>query len=178
MAGIFFIGLLMVQGGIRNSGQGSNLILKIGIAVVSIYLVLFFILWIKNGVKTEHKIIKEKERIKSIKENWLKLEVDLTKAEIKNNNWRQEIIVNEGKKTEYIKYEQMHMNYVEFELAGEHTKIKYPTYISKELKTLEMHFALKERTFFYIDPEDSDNNYLDLEFLEKKANFKLFTLNC
>ena len=31
---------------------------------------------------------------------------------------------------------------------------------------LKIHFAIKEKTFLYVDPNNVNNNYLDLQFLE------------
>jgi len=141
-----------------------------------IIILLFLItgLIIYFGLKFNSTEKSELEKFKLISD---KVKVDLTLAQIKTNNWTDEIIINQkeygglnqltGNSEKNINKIDRVVNYLTVRAKYRGKTIDYGVNIEMDTDNLKIHLSLNKETILYIDPKNTDKKYLDLEFLEK-----------
>jgi hypothetical protein len=116
---------------------------------------------------------------KDLKNNGMKIIVDLTTCEIQTGTFKKEkeeisyldelggidILLDAGKMPEPDQYEQSVLIYKHKTTSGKTVKFYGPT--SKNKKTLEILCVMQKETTLYVDRNDYDHYYFDLEFLER-----------
>ncbi len=148
-----------------------------------IYIIAFFIsIFLLNTVykiyskrKNKQDLHQQKKDIETFKKKSKRIKVDLENVEIKSNSWSvlkqidntKYADLNEVLGDGYSNYEQADINSnivtVDIPYKGDIMKYRFTT--DKDLTSLRIHFALKKETYFYINPYDYGDFYLDLEFL-------------
>ncbi|MDY8134471.1 hypothetical protein [Aquimarina sp. 2201CG5-10] len=162
LAGIFFLGFFILYAGVGGRNRDGNItFIWIGLLVLLPFGIWFLIEKIKDKKIKKQLILKRKELIRTGE----KIVIDLDNVEIKSNSWNQEFIIGAGEH-QRIEHRDINYNYIELKIPYGRQKIKYNLHIDMELTKLKMHFAIKEKTYLYVDPSDINNNYLDLSFLE------------
>ncbi|WGD35329.1 hypothetical protein [Olleya sp. YS] len=165
--GLTFIGFILIYIGIgargrfRGGGEPNIYFVLIGIVLI-LPLIIYLI---KSKIMIRKAIDKNTNRVNTLIKNGDKLIIDLDTLVIKSNSYKQDIEVGRGYNTrnEYI---DINHNVIVLEIPYKNILIKYKLNINMDTTKLKMHFAIKERTELYIDPNNPTNNYLDLRFLE------------
>lgn len=164
---LFFLGLILFF-----NFLGSNwLFFGIGILLmIPLPCVIFFALQ-----EAKHLQREEQRRIEKLKQNGEKIAVDLLNVQIKSNSWTESEITAParvvaldtiiGQEHRHIKKVQQHHNVVMHTRNINGKEHECISYSNMELTSLKMHFAIQKQTYFYYDKNDTDNYYLDLEFL-------------
>ena len=157
LTGIILLGILLVVVGVRRN---------INFVWIGLLILLPFGIWLLV-LKLKHDKLDNAADLVKLKliETGEKVIVDLDKIKIKNNSWNQEFIIGSGK-YQRVELRDINYNYIEFEIPYRNQIVKYNLHIDMELTTLKMHFAIKGKTTLYIDPNNTEDNYLDLRFLE------------
>ncbi|MEC3908908.1 hypothetical protein VOI54_17935 [Tamlana sp. 2201CG12-4] len=165
--GLTLLGFLIIYAGVggrsRRNYVGETNFYFIGIGLI---LIMPFIIWtIKNKLKSKQIQDDEASEIRKLISCGDKITINLDLLEIQTNNYRQEVSVGHGtqQRNEYV---DVNHNVILLEVPYKDELIKYKLNIDMDSTKLKMHFAIKETTELYVDPENSNNNYLDLRFLE------------
>lgn len=162
IAGIFFLGYIIIYAGIGGRNRDGN----ITFVWIGLLILLPFGIWFLIEKARSRKAEKESEMVKQkLIRTGDKVVINLDDIEIKNNSWNQEFIIGQGKH-QRIEHRDINYNYIQLEIPYRNQKIKYNLHIDMELTKLKMHFAIKEQTYLYVDSSDINNNYLDLDFLD------------
>jgi len=168
--GLTFLGFIIIYAGIGGRGRynptGDTNWYFIGVGVI---LILPFVIYmIKTKLILKKSSNENAERINELIHNGDKVIVNLDDLEIKNNNYEHEIEVRNsgghGTRNEYI---DINHNVIRFTVPYKNESIEYRLDIDMDITKLKMHFAIKKTTVLYVDPENLNNNYLDLRFLER-----------
>ena len=165
--GLTLLGFLLIYVGIGARGKykvgGETNIYFVALGII---LILPFIIYM---IKTKFMIKKTSDenadRINNLIGTGDKVTVDLDKLEIQSNSYKQEIEVGSGYNTRN-EYVDVNHNVILIDIPYKNESIKYRLNIDMDSTKLKIHFAIKETTELYIDPENPNNNYLDLRFLE------------
>jgi hypothetical protein len=144
----------------------------IGLAVLTPSII-WAIIWNKKQKREE---ISGSIELENLKKTADKIIVNLNTAEIKTNSWTEDKIIETGrigmlnqlggdgdKNIRSVTRNESMVSWV-FNYHGK--TIHYTIVIDKEVQSLKMHFAIQKETILYVDPNNPDNNYLDLEFLQ------------
>lgn len=153
-------------------GLGRN----IAFVIVGLVLILPFVLFLLiSYLRAEKKKNDDKLTLETFKKTAEQIKVDLNLAEISTNSWTDEIVSNNkaagwnqlsGDGGKNIKYIPRTQNWIRIKVPYKDTFIHYEVIVEKEITSLKMHFALQKETILYIDKNNPDINYLDLEFLQ------------
>ncbi len=165
--GITILGLLILSNGIGfetkyiRFGTPNIWFVIIG-SLMCLPAIIYFI-----KLKLDVKQIENEDslRIEKLKKEGNKVKIDLDEIEIQSNNYQQEVIVGSGYK-QSIDYVDVNHNVILLDVNINKEKIKYRVDINMELTKLKMHLAIKKFTYLYVDNLNTDNHYLDLEFLD------------
>lgn len=159
---IFYIGL--------ERGDFTFIIIGLAVLVPSI---IWTIIWNRKQKKEEISGRIELEKLKKTSD---KIIVNLNTAEIKTNSWTEEEIIETGRigmlnqlggnGDKNIRNVTRNESMVSWIFIYHGKPIHYTIVIDKEVQSLKMHFAIQKETIFYVDQNNPDNNYLDLEFLQ------------
>ena len=166
-AGLTFLGFIIIYAGIGGRGKynpmGDTNWYFVGTGIILILPFIIYMIKIKFMLKKSSD--ENTERINELIRTGDKIAVNLDKLEIQTNSYRQEIEVGSGynRRNEYI---NVNHNVIQIDIPYKNESIKYKLNIDMDPTKLKMHFAIKEKTELYVDPENPNNNYLDLKFLE------------
>lgn len=168
-ASITLLGFLFVLLGIgRDSEQNPTGRPNLYFVAIGLVLILpFAIYWIRTNVELKKRRIKELNRTKNLKENGIAVLVNLEDIEIHTNRYKHEIVVGSGKRERFEKIDINH-NQMFLEIPYENRTIDYEVHVNMDPTKLKIYFALNKTTNLYINSENPDNMYLDLEFLSQK----------
>jgi hypothetical protein len=114
-------------------------------------------------------------KLEDFKRNAKKIKVDLGTAEIKSNSWSEEIVTDNSKSGglnqmtgdghRNIQTIQQNKNVMLFKVPYQNGIIEVVSEINMDTKTLEMKLALQNETILYVNPNKTEEYYLDLEFI-------------
>lgn len=126
-----------------------------GFMILLPFLIYFFILYKKLNKKDKIEL----EEIKLLVKKGTRSEIDLTELEIVQHNnsllLRNKIVINKyGHKNK-----QISLNYK--------NKPLYLFYTDINKDNLKIYFALNPKTYLYVDKNDEQKKYIDLEFLKE-----------
>jgi hypothetical protein len=118
----------------------------------------------------------DQKEFESFKANATKIKVSLKDYEIKSNSWTDEIIIARnkynaawnqvtGNPDRNIQKISRNVNHVTLKIKYWGKTIDYNFYVEKDTKTLTVLFEVQQETTLYVDRNDPDKKYLDLEFL-------------
>ena len=160
LSGLTILGIIIIYAGIE--AEETNMYF-VAVGIVLILPLLIFIINVK--IRSDKMEDDESKRINDLLQNGDIVTVRLDNLEIKSNSYQQEIEVGSGYRTrnEYI---DVNHNVVLIEVPYKNETIKYNLHIDMDSTKLKMHFAVKKETELFVDPENPNNNYLDLQFLE------------
>ena len=166
-AGLTFIGFVMIYAGIDASGssQATGQTNFYFIAIGIVLILPFLIYMLKTKMLLNKAEDEENNRINDLIRNGDKVSVHLDNLEIQSNSYRQEIEVGSGYRTRN-EYVDVNHNVILINVPYKNDTIKYKVNIDMDPTKLKMHFAIKETTELYVDPQNPNNSYLDLRFLE------------
>lgn len=157
LAGIFLLGFLFFWVGI----DGNKLFVGIGTLILLPFAIWFFIQNRKlKKLENENEI-----EIENLKKYGEKIIVNLENLKIKSNSWQQEVIKS-SKYEDEITNIDVNYNMINIDIPYKGENINYCVHINMENTKLKMHFAIKRETILYVDRNDKNKNYLDLEFLD------------
>tara|TARA_R110000850_G_scaffold275296_3_gene414410 strand:- start:17 stop:571 length:555 start_codon:yes stop_codon:yes gene_type:complete len=168
--GLTFLGFIIIYAGIGGRGRynptGDANGYFIGVGII---LILPFVIYmIKIKLMQKKSSDEYAERINELIYNGDKVIVNLNNLEIKSNSYKKEIEVRNsggnGTRNEYI---DVNHNVIRFTVPYKNESIEYRLDIYMDTTKLKMHFAIKKTTVLYVDPENPNDNYLDLRFLER-----------
>lgn len=142
--------------------------------VITVVLILIFKL---NSRKKEMLLKKRNiEQLNTLKKNADKIEIDLNEVTLKSNNWSEEIVINNsrsgglnqmsGRGDLNVEKVQHNENVLLFRVPYKNIVIEIDYAFSMEITTLEMKLAIQKETILYVNPNDCDEYYLDLDFLK------------
>ena len=160
---IFFIvgsGIRGMRGSLGSSDEPNWYFVAFGFLLM----VPFIIFLIKIIFDTNKTDSEEEERIQNLKNSGHKILVDLTTLEIQTNSCQKEIKEGRSFNSRNTRIEVEH-NVALLSIPYKDIIVDYKLNIYMDSEKLKMFFALKENTFFYVDPKNLNNNYLDLSFL-------------
>ena len=162
-----FLGAIIIYAGVggRGRGQRPGEINWYFIAVGAVLMIPCLIYIIKARFMEQKSIDDTSKRINDLLTKGDKITINLDQLEIKTNSYQQEIEVGSGYRT---RNEQIPINHnvilLKETYKGHNIHQRIDIYM--EPTKLKMHFAIKGTTELYVDPQNPDNNYLDLKFLE------------
>ncbi|WP_010516978.1 hypothetical protein [Croceivirga radicis] len=176
--GVIYIGFLALLAGLGYRGRwrpmGELNPYFVAFGIILILPLLYWLIKIKlrdRAVKAENE-----KRIKNLKQDGLKIEIDLNKVKINSSSWQEKIItdnsqyagLNEvvGRGDRNFKLVNRTLNQISFKKTFMGRTITYRESIKMDTDNLKIHLVLKKKTILYIDPDDRTNMYLDLEFLK------------
>jgi len=141
--------------------------------VILIVLIIGLILGFKSKLRSKSN----ESKLKDFKSKADKVKIDLTQASIKTNKWTDEIVTdnsnyaglnqltgNSERNIDKIDRTVNSVN-VEFKYKGE--TINHTTNVLMDSDNLKIHLAIQKETILYIDSENYENRYLDLEFIDR-----------
>ena len=165
--GLTLLGFLIIYAGFGGRSKrnvvGETNFYFIGIGII---LIIPFIVWtIKNKLKSKQIQDDKTADIQRLISFGEKITINLDNLKIQSNSYKQEISVGHGtqQRNEYV---DINHNVILLEIPYKNELIKYKLNIDMDSTKLKMHFAIKEKTEFYVNQENPRNNYLDLRFLE------------
>ncbi len=167
--GFFFtIGIIITYIGFAS---GINTIIWLGLLIIFPFII-YFLYWEIN-IRISEK--KERNKLKKFKTKAKKIIVNLEDIEIDSNKWYENIVVDNskysllnvfvGRGDRNIKTVRRISNFVRIYFSFEGKKMEYSFNTSMEPEAIKMLLLTHKTTTLYIDPDDSGNYYLDLEFL-------------
>ena len=166
-AALTFLGTIIIYAGAGGRGRGHRTgeINWYFVAVGAVLMIPFLIYMLKARFMEQKSIDDTSKRINDLLTKGDKITINVDQLEIKPNSYQQEIEVGSGYRTrnEHI---PINHNVVLLEISYKGHNIQKRIDINMEPSKLKMHFAVKGTTELYIDPQQPDNNYLDLRFLE------------
>lgn len=139
-------------------------------------LIIGLIIFLYLKVRRSRAKMSDSKRIKFIKENYLKVEVDLAKCKILNHNFSEEVEIKNGREAainnmagfgdKNVKVENRYQTIIVYEAESPISK-SIETFISnvipKEKTTVEMFCEIKKTTDLYINPQNHLEYYFDTE---------------
>jgi chromosome segregation ATPase len=147
-----------------------------------VYIILGLIVLVGYGVlyviqrqtrEKEHE--KRRKEIDDFKNQADKVQIDLNQLSLKSNEWQEEIVTDNSKYGGYnqlvgrgdlnIETVQHSLNALELSVSYKGQTIDVLRRVNMDTKTLKMKLAIQEKTTLYINPEEPQEYYLDLEFL-------------
>jgi len=169
---ILFFGMVFIMAGIGGRGlKGNSTFIWIGLLLITPF-VLYFIL---DCIKSKRKEYKSKLELENFKKTADKIVIDLENIKIKSNSWTDTVVVDNtrygglnqltGNEDKNIKMIKRDINYVKISVPYKEKTLNFNLSVAMEATILKMHFAIKKETILYVDPENPDNYYLDMEFL-------------
>ena len=165
--GLTLFGVLLIYVGIgargryRAGGETNIYFVALGIILILPFVIYF----IKTKFMLKKASDENADRINKLIRTGDVVIVDLDKLEIQSNSYKQEIEIGSGYNTRN-EYVDVNHNVILIDIPYKNESIKYKLNIDMDSTKLKMHFAIKEKTELYVDPENPNNNYLDLSFLE------------
>lgn len=166
-----FLGVLVTYASLRalNSSKG------LWVVLVGILLIIpFAVALIIQKLKWAHERKSNALKLDNFKKEALKYKVDLSKAKVKTNSFtvEKEIVSRQagldymiGESERNIRKSNHHLNIiiVPIDINGSTRYISYECDMDTE--KLKWYFAFHSETYFYVNPKDSNDYYLDLEFM-------------
>ena len=160
---ILFASSLFVYNGFEDMFNGKSFNkLYVGIILLIPFLIWYLILGINNYRKGKKRKFKRLKLINSGDKIIIRLNTIL----IKSNNWKKEVIIDEDSQYEKVVNVDKSYNYLTLKVPYKDSLIHYSSNIEMDTTKLKMLFAIKKETYLYVDPENANNFYLDLSFLE------------
>jgi hypothetical protein len=170
MVAAFMLGLIIIVVAVKTSVYNFYL-LGTGILLILISLVFYFMTGSSGNENQERKWL---EKLMS---TGIKIPVDLTECKIKSNSWIEEserysnsrvAFWNEvgGDADKNIERVENNHSVIEYECEFKGRKQIFRGSISKDETTLRILLELKKETIIYVDRDDIENYYFDLEFLD------------
>ncbi|MCF8296279.1 MAG: hypothetical protein K9J13_01935 [Saprospiraceae bacterium] len=142
---------------------------------LGLIIILFVIIRTIKKKKEIELNLKKEEQLNLFKNKADKIKVDLSNAVLKSNSWSEDIVVNNsnsgalnqlaGQGYRNINTIQHNENVIKISVPYKDTTIEIKHNINIESQTLKMKLALKEETILYVNPNNTHEYYLDLEFL-------------
>jgi len=165
--GLTFLGSIIIYVGIGGRGRyNSTGETNFYFIAVGIILILPFLIYmLKTKILIDRAENEESKRISDLIKSGDKVIVNLDILEIQSNSYKQEIEVGNGYNT-WNEYIDVNHNVILIDVPYKNDSIKYKLNIDMDTTKLKIHFAIKQETELYVDPENPNNNYLDLRFLE------------
>lgn len=172
LIGLFLLGFIFIRSGLGSRYHEGNIyITMIGFALITPATLYLLLLFRKHRRDNKNAI----EKLSSFKDNSIKIKVKLG-YEIITNDWTEEVELgtnrtkfwNEitGNSLNNVRLEKRHDNTIAISIYY-NNKIEKAFYSSgKDPETLKMLLEINEETILYINKEDSNLKYLDLEFLD------------
>jgi hypothetical protein len=165
----FMLGLIIIVVAVKTSVYNVYL-LGTGILLIIISLVFYFM---AGSSRSDDQARKWLENLKS---TGIKIPVDLTKCKIKSNTWVEErerysnsriAFWNEvgGDADKNIERVKNNHSMIEYECEFKGRRQLFLGSISKDETTLRILLELKRETIIYVDRDDPENYYFDLEFI-------------
>lgn len=161
-----FLGFFLIRGGYYNLNTYlTYFLLALLMLVLSIGLILLFAIVLL--VTPLFKFIKVTKAESDIRKKLLSgdpFKINLDTVRIKSNSWESSRFI-ENKFYDIEIKEKNIVTILEFdvEIRGQKKTFHWPS--EMEPKSLEMYFAIQKETYFYLDPTNQDNFYLDLGFI-------------
>lgn len=145
----------------------------LGIVITAVLIIVFKL----NKSKKEMMLIKRNiEQLNTLKENADRIKIDLKKVILKSNNWSEEVVANNsesgglnqisGRGDLNVEKVQHHQNVLLFRVPYKNIVIEFDYAFNMEITTLEMKLAIQKETILYVNPNNFDEYFLDLEFLK------------
>ena len=165
---IAILGLIIFYVGMD---RGNQSFMIIGFLIMSPF-ISWGIIWYVKNKKIKKDNLTELENLKKTAD---KITVDISTAVIETNSWSHEEIVARGDVAMWneigghghknVKTITKIESIVSWKFDYNGKPIPYSIAIGKDAQTLKIHFAIQKETTLYVDKNNPDNNYLDLEFL-------------
>lgn len=172
LTGLSLIGFIFIVGGLgRRYHEGTIYITMIGFVLLTPTTLYLLFLFIKHRRDNKNAI----EKLISFKDNSIKIKVKVG-YKIITNDWTEEVEIgthrtvfwNEitGNSLNNVRLEKRYANTIVISICH-NSKIEKAFYSSsKDPETLKMLLEINKETILYINKEDSNLKYLDLEFLD------------
>jgi hypothetical protein len=165
----FMLGLIIIVVAVKTSVYNFYLV-GTGILLILISLVFYFMAGSSGNENQERKWLAK------LKSTGFKIPVDLTKCKIKSNSWIEEkdrysnsriAFWNQvgGDADKNLERVENNHSVVEYECEFKGRKQIFLGLASKDETTLRILLELKKETTIYVDRDDVDNYYFDLEFI-------------
>ena len=133
------------------------------------------VILILTYTNSKRKGKKAEQALESFKQRANKVLVNLENFELNNNSWTEEVVDDSndallieqalGYHEATITYEKHSKNVIDFKIPYQSEIIQCREVVNMDPVKLKMHFAVRKETTLYVDPNDSERYYLDLEFL-------------
>lgn len=171
----FCIGLIIVIGSTSRLGFRSFWIFLTGLLMLAPFSI--YLYFATN--RFTNKDIEDVERIQTLKQNGIKLHVNLEVLELSKTrkSYYSKVIHNSarsgalnqlmGNPDKNIQTTTYINNEIKFKVPYGNNFIKFTKTINMEPTTLMLHFAVKKETNLYVNPTNMSDYYLDLEFLNQ-----------
>lgn len=172
LVGIFILGIIIVFAALKSSVFNIYM-LSVGVLFIAISAIIYYMS--ESSFSQEKGNTKWKEKLKR---NGIKIPVDLSKCQIKSNSWVEErerymnsrvAFWNEvgGDSEMNVEKVESIQSRIEYSLMsnGIFQTFLSPT-IAKDETTLRILLELKKETVIYVDRDNFNNYYFDLEFLD------------
>lgn len=126
----------------------------------------FFITIAKLTLKSKQYESDVRERIATLKTSGVKIEVNLLNLKIKTNSYNKEITVGSGRseRTETI-FVVHNIALLKIPYADSYIEHRIESFMDTDI--FKMQLSVQGKTFIYIDKENKNSYYLDLEFFDK-----------
>lgn len=164
--GASLLGVFMIYAGIKGSKYSTTFKINWYMVTLGVLLLVPYVLII---LKMKHSVKKSEERrtdrINDLLKFGDKVTVNLDDVIIKTNSYKHQIEIGVGLQSRN-EYKQIHQCVILINIPYKEHCITVETHRLMELEKLKMYFAIQGTTTFYIDPDDLDNYYLDLRFLD------------
>jgi hypothetical protein len=168
--GAFMLGLIIIVVAVKISVYNVYLV-GTGISLIAFSLVFYFM------ADSSGNEIQAKKWLQNLKSTGIKIPVDLTKCKIKSNSWTEErerysnpriAFWNEvgGDADKNIERVENNHSVIEYECEFKGRRQVFLGSISKDETTLRILLELKKETTIYVDRDDVESYYFDLEFLD------------
>lgn len=157
LVGITLIGFTIFVVGV---GNGNFIFIGIGLLILFPFILWYLIYLLKKRKRDKEKRLEKENLIQT----GHKILIDLDTIVIKTNNWEQE--VTKWGRYPRTKHVNIDYNYIILNIPYRNQKIEYRLHINMDPTKLKMLFAIQKETFLYVDPKNTNNTYLDLDFLK------------
>ncbi|MBK8580713.1 MAG: hypothetical protein IPL86_02370 [Flavobacteriales bacterium] len=104
-----------------------------------------------------------------------KVEVDLSHVKLKSNSWQEEVVTNNRRTGGYnqlvgrgdlnIENVQRNQNVIFLSVPYKGREIEIQYGVNMDPTTLTMKLEMKKSTTLYVNPNNNEENYLDMDFL-------------
>ncbi|WP_143542345.1 hypothetical protein [Robiginitalea sediminis] len=167
LVSITIIGVVLIYSGLGGRGSwntpgGRNYyVFAIGLVLI----LPFLFLMVKSKFQIRRFKQTEKHRIEGLLSTGMKIMVNLENLTIYTNSYLEEIEVGSGNR-KHNKQIDINHNVILLEIPYKDRIIPYRVDINMDPTKLKMHLNLKAETELYVDPNNPNNHYLDLRFLQ------------